>query len=380
MFFPDHTVFVLVILLLAMPFVLYIINFITAIKIKVDFSIKNKFVAMKNETQLKIIINNDSALPVTSAKLYVKSKNSFTNEIFRENIVIPIVADNSTIITTQILSKHCGKIVVSIEKIKLYDYLYITSFTKKLNVYNEFIVLPVAHLIESNTKTPEVLNDNSNRYSTIKSGDDPSQVFDYHEYSQGDKIKNINWKLSSRLNILMVKEFSLPISCSVLIMMELYNTDNNSELSKLDTSFETLISISNWLSKKEILHDFSWYSKTENYTYTMPIENQENLVFYLEQAYNDCLYDDSLLLNNYNYSLKDNTYSHAIYITSILNEGMLSSLYGLNNTVNVTVLYVTDDNLTQEENDLKTVLELNDIHLIILSKETIASDLQEIAL
>ena len=51
----------------------------------------------------------------------------------------------------------------------------------------------------------------SDRFSTYKKGDDPSEIFDIREYADGDKIQRIHWKLSSKTGDLMVKEGSLPL-------------------------------------------------------------------------------------------------------------------------------------------------------------------------
>ena len=36
----------------------------------------------------------------------------------------------------------------------------------------------------------------SDSYSTIKGGDDPSEVFAIREYREGDRLQRIHWKLS----------------------------------------------------------------------------------------------------------------------------------------------------------------------------------------
>lgn len=61
----------------------------------------------------------------------------------------------------------------------------------------------------------------SDRFSTYKKGDDPSEIFDIREYADGDKIQRIHWKLSSKTGDLMVKEGSLPLMKEIHIFIDL---------------------------------------------------------------------------------------------------------------------------------------------------------------
>ena len=63
-----------------------------------------------------------------------------------------------------------------------------------------------------------VPTDEDPEYSKVKPGDDPSEIFDFHSYREGDPIARIHWKLSSKHDELMVKEFSLPLPGKVLCL------------------------------------------------------------------------------------------------------------------------------------------------------------------
>ena len=69
----------------------------------------------------------------------------------------------------------------------------------------------------------------SDRFSTYKKGDDPSEIFDIREYADGDKIQRIHWKLSSKTGDLMVKEGSLPLMKEIHIFIDLCATGTKQE-------------------------------------------------------------------------------------------------------------------------------------------------------
>lgn len=48
-------------------------------------------------------------------------------------------------------------------------------------------------------------NEDSDRFSLYKKGDDPSEIFDIRDFKDGDRFQQIHWKLSSKTGHYMVK-------------------------------------------------------------------------------------------------------------------------------------------------------------------------------
>jgi hypothetical protein len=103
----------------------------------------------------------------------------------------------------------------------------------------------------------------SEYYSQIKSGDDPSEVFSIREYREGDRIQRIHWKLSSKQNQLMIKEFSNPLNCAVLIYLDFDIPTGKERLPVTDALLECSLSLSySFLAQKQY-HYFSWYDSNQ---------------------------------------------------------------------------------------------------------------------
>ena len=92
---------------------------------------------------------------------------------------------------------------------------------KKTNVQEKIVVLPkqMPIQVEGEFQKTETLLDSSG-YSKVKPGDDPAEIFDVRPYRYGDKISRIHWKITAREDELYVKEFSLPISASMALLIE----------------------------------------------------------------------------------------------------------------------------------------------------------------
>lgn len=57
-------------------------------------------------------------------------------------------------------------------------------------------------------------------YSMSKAGFDPSETFAVREYRAGDHIHQIHWKLSEKLDGLIVRDYGLPVQNTILLLLE----------------------------------------------------------------------------------------------------------------------------------------------------------------
>lgn len=98
---------------------------------------------------------------------------------------------------------------VKINKILLFDMMRLFCRRIAKNKEITVIVVPKIYPVAAEWNFDENLYDgDSEHYSETKPGDDPSQIFDIRDYQEGDRLSRIHWKVSMKLNRVMVKEYS----------------------------------------------------------------------------------------------------------------------------------------------------------------------------
>ena len=75
---------------------------------------------------------------------------------------------------------------------------------------------PQSVTVSANLNSPE----DSEVYSQEKPGQDLSETFQIREYRPGDSIRQMHWKLTQKLDRPIVRDPSLPITRSVLLLWE----------------------------------------------------------------------------------------------------------------------------------------------------------------
>lgn len=118
-----------------------------------------------------------------------------------------------------IQTPHCGVLQICIDEITILDPLGLFARKIKTDEKQYIIVSPKGYTMDIAFQD-SAFDPESNDYSTTKPGYDVSEIFAIREYTPGDPIRSIHWKLSEKQDKTMVREFGLPISNSTLLFLE----------------------------------------------------------------------------------------------------------------------------------------------------------------
>jgi uncharacterized protein (DUF58 family) len=340
----DNMSFFLLVFALALPAVFFFIMIYT--RSHIDAEILSAKMSENKDADIDISVNvtNRSIFPVPNACIKLEIMNILDSIPSEMSATVPVQLLNSQSMSFHISSHYCGKLVIKLKYIKIYDYIKLFSVKKKFNEKTEIVILPQIYPIEIFTDHTFDENTRSELYSKFKAGDDCSEVFDIRNYSEGDKINKIHWKLSMKQDTLMVKKYSLPVNCSVLILFEFYTDFSAGYMQKLDTLIETLSSVSESIAESEAVHEISWYSTAKNAYISSEISASEDAASFLGMLLKANAYSDyHRAYASHIKSDADNMYSHVIYITSEITKEHFHHLMSNENVKRKTILYITEN-------------------------------------
>ena len=258
---------VLLIVMAALPVLMFITTFIARLSIKASFALKDDEVPKNYEFPVQLCVSNSSFFAIGKAEAHIEYYNVFNNKISSFDIFMPVQPRNSQRLTFQLSSSYCGMLVIRTAYITIYDPLKLFKFKICRNIRTEIPVIPDVHEIDGFVNESECIDDDNTVYSENKPGDDPSEVFGLREYVAGDKLNRIHWKLSSKKDEFIVKDYSLPINAPATIFLDLKcYEDSDRTLTVFDTLIETFVSVSHFLSDNERTHTLVYYSgKTQKF-------------------------------------------------------------------------------------------------------------------
>lgn len=358
----DDMSFFLLVFALVIPMVFFLVMIYSRSRITAEILSARMSENKDTDIDINVNITNRSIFPVPNACIKLEIMNTLDSIPEGMSATVPIQPHNSQSMSFHISSQYCGKLIIKLKYIRIYDYLKLFSVKKKFNEQTEVVILPQIYPIEIFTDHTFDENTRSELYSKFRAGDDCSEVFDIRNYSDGDKINKIHWKLSMKQDTLMVKEYSLPVNCSVLVLFEFYTDFSTGYMQKLDTLIETLSSVSESIAESEAIHEISWYSTVKNGYISSEISASDDAASFLGMLLRANAYSDyhrayaSHIKND-----ADNLYSHVIYITSEITKEHFYHLMSDENVKRKTIIYITEnaENLPvffDENNDTVSII------------------------
>lgn len=181
---------------------------------------------VENEFSFQIL--NTSDLPadrfcLTFCLQYLGSKKRITKKYFGS--ARGKAYNDENLSSFYLTAPHCGIIVLTPVRLRVYDYMGVFSSSQKLSGSEEILIMPPRQQIQLQlppfgTYEGDPLTDLSNN----RPGDDHSDIRQLREYRDGDLYKHVHRNMSAKTQTLWVKE---------------YNQENDIVLSfYIDTSFE----------------------------------------------------------------------------------------------------------------------------------------------
>lgn len=125
-------------------------------------------------------------------------------------------------------------------------------------------------------------------YDELRSGDDANEVFQIRPFQNGDKVQSIHWKISARMDELMVKENGHPKACPVALLLDSRGKNTGKDtVRKRDIYYMAVASISYSLMDAGCPHYVAWFSGQTMDLVRIRVDDEESfyqfLAFYLNE-------------------------------------------------------------------------------------------------
>ena len=315
--YNQYVMGILFLCVLFMPIIQLLLIIYLSLKIKVKLS-SVIHVATKEETiPITIQIHNPTIFPLLRIKLYLTYKNAYSSKEYKKEIITAADNRGSTSIACNIRSEYTGNLEISLKQVRFYDYIKLLSLKKKNKSKIRVAVLPLFHEIEEvNLSYKSRQLGESDHYSRLKGGDDPSEVFAIREYREGDRFQRVHWKLSSKMDQLMIKEFSDPLNCSVLIMLDLWVPQGKDRIAYIDALLECSLSLSHTLLTRGQHHYFSWFDIKQGKCRRIRVTGEKDLYEAADGLLDATVYQDTTnMLPNYLAEYTNEQYTDLFYVT-----------------------------------------------------------------
>ena len=246
----------LLITLLALPLLLSLLNVLGRRRLKL------KLICPVNqgkggEGTFRLALENASRLPLLAVSCRVEVRNRLTGSVDTLCCRTALLPRRRRELTLALDSRWCGRISVQACRVRLYDCFWLLPVpcaqTAAATVTVQPDTFPQTVTVTPGLDCPE----DSESYSQEKPGQDLSETFQIREYRPGDSIRQMHWKLTQKLDRPIVRDPSLPITRSVLLLWE-RTADWAETPAEADAQAEVLVSLARALLDQSVQFALAW--------------------------------------------------------------------------------------------------------------------------
>lgn len=210
--------------LIAMPVITVVACRASVASLKIGFELPRSCV-VESPLVLRMTLDRP-ALFRGRVELVFSVRNLLTGALTTYPVSLAPAASRPAEFNLELDSSICGARVIALDTARLVDEMGFTSLALDGVSYREtFTVYPQVVDIQVDPRQSASASLEGVSYDSHRSGQDPSEVFDLRSYREGDSVKSIHWKLSTRFDDVLVREASRPQDHAIAILFGIFAHD-----------------------------------------------------------------------------------------------------------------------------------------------------------
>lgn len=224
---------------------------------------------------MKLTLENPGIVPVALTELEISCENLRTGETDSTTIQLSPGPKSKKEIDFEVQSGHAGRYRIGVSNAVIMDPLMLGSKVVECEG-NEFItVMPEIVDMHMSYATDAALLEN-NRASYARRGEDPGDVRGIRDYVAGDPVRNIHWKLSEKVDKLLVKELGTPIADQFLVILG-SSGDKSNDPEALEAIASVFASLIETLRQDGVSLTIAWSDAMTGHAVIRKINDEEEL-------------------------------------------------------------------------------------------------------
>lgn len=234
-FYRQSFLVIMIVLLFVLPIISIALLKGCIDKLQVNITCPMESVCVGYDSKIIIEVKNDSSFPFLNSLISFDYQNLFYQPSPSQTITVSAQAKKTVTYTLPFHTRYPGLTTYHFSQLCVTDYLHLLTIYIDLDRTLNLPVFPKDITLSKYPIIPTYFEDDSDEdYSNSAFAQKSNDIREVREYQPGDLIRDIHWKMSTRANELMIKEYEHITDHKIYIVTELYNGN-------LEESLETLL-------------------------------------------------------------------------------------------------------------------------------------------
>lgn len=172
------------------------------------------------EIPLTVTVCSRSRIPTGPVVCHILVTNTLTGDALSLRLPVQLPPRGDAAARGTVHAVHCGYLRVSVERVRLLDWFGLLPVSCHAAAKAGVTVLPELFATRVHFTAPPVAPENSPDYAGDRPGWDYSETFQLRDYREGDSLRAVHWKLTGKLDRLILRDPDLPVVRSVLVFWD----------------------------------------------------------------------------------------------------------------------------------------------------------------
>ncbi len=230
-----------------------------------------------NNVLITFHLNNPSFLPLLNCQIDFTFENLYFPNKTLHTLSLPAEPKRERFFKLPFQTSMAGMFVFTIHTLCITDYLHIYTFSLPFNKEIKIPVLP-KELDLTLPAIPKAAAEDEEKITNHQRGTLSSEILQLREYRPGDRLQHIHWKMSAKMDELLVKEFDYSLDLHYLLLPELTGD-------QVQEMFSVYYTLGRLLLKKGEIFKTAIYHPTDHTFTFLDIIDDESLLQSLYQLY-----------------------------------------------------------------------------------------------
>ncbi len=253
-------------------------------RIRIGLSVPLAFADKNEKAALRLHISNCSFVVGNRAKVKIAYRSVLEKKKNYIWISLANISRGDSEISCPVSAKYAGCYEFSLERIRLYDLTGFFYWNLRSGIGDTLMVMPEIEEVALQLGEATLnFSGEADIYDETHPGNDSSEMFAVREFRAGDRIQNIHWKLSAKMDDLAVRENSLPKACPVVFLLSpSYGTKQKMQSAQqMEEYFHWMASISYTFMDMKCSHYIAWDSKAKRDILRVRVDDEESFYLFL---------------------------------------------------------------------------------------------------
>lgn len=212
LYLPEFSVYLLISMLL-LPLGFFAMAHYTGKKLTIELIVSAASIHPGENCPCTVLLRNPTRLPIGTVKLILQGNNMVLGDGEAWEFQTAVPANGTARLTVSVEPEHCGEIRLALMEFRVFDLLHLFSHRNAVVQSQSLLVLPLVPQPREKAHISSIQNQTAQMQPTTE----PEELLGMRSYRNGDRMRAIHWKLSSRFPEPVVREYGIPVKSPIVL-------------------------------------------------------------------------------------------------------------------------------------------------------------------